>query len=248
MGFDDYNFNNDNGADVVGADFHDDNVRKNFTKKVTGLLGVQLLITFGFVSIATLGRASETNPDGFQMGVGLFSPGLVWTSLVLSFVLLIGATCCCQSMLRKAPHNLGFLLVWTLLESHVIAACGLQYAPMAVMQAMGTCAAITLLIAALVSFTSFDFSKLLPIMFAVLMTWVICTFFLFLFGIQMDQAIKGYIGATIFTIFLAIDMKMVLGGGKYIYAEDDYVLAVINIYLDIINLFLYLLQIFGSND
>merc|ERR1711920_104636 len=107
---------------------------------------------------------------------------------------------------------------------------------------------ITLTISALVSFTSFDFSKLLPIMGAVLLTWIFCTMFMFIFGIGIDSAWRGYIGATIFTVFLAIDMKMVLGGGKYVYGEDDYVLAVINIYMDIINLFLYLLQIFGNSD
>jgi len=190
---------------------------------------------------------AEDNPSGFQAGMGIFSMGLVWTSMILSMVLLFGAICCCQGMLRKAPHNLGFLLIWTLLESHLVAFIGLSYAPLVVMQAMGTCALITLTVSALVAFTSFDFSKLLPIMGMVLLTWVFCTFFMMILGVDMDTAWRGYIGATIFTIFLAIDLKMVLGG-KYVYGEEDYVLAVINIYMDIINLFLYLLQIFGSSD
>ena len=68
------------------------------------------------------------------------------------------------------------------------------------------------------------------------------------FGLlKMKVAVYSGIGMTIFIIFLAIDLQMIMGGGKYEYSEEDYVLAAINIYLDVINIFLYVLQAFGSN-
>lgn len=229
---------NDFGAE--GFDNH--NVRQRFIKKVTGILGIQLLMTFGLVlatSMACTGKVC--------MGQGLFAMPLVFTSMAASMALLFGALCCCQSLLRKSPQNLVFLFVWTAFESHLVAFCALRYDTNAVTMAMGITAGIVLLVSGLVWFTKFDFSKLLPVMVIVLFIWILCTLFgRLLFG-GFTSGIYAAIGCTIFTIFLAIDLKMIVGGGKYELGEDDYVLGAIYIYLDIINIFLYVLQFFNDS-
>ena len=245
MGFDDYNFNNDQN-DGIPADFNDDTTRKNFTKKVLALVGLQLTMTFGAVTSVAI--VENAKPMGETLaGKGLFTPELLWFSIVMTFVLLFGATCCCSSILRKAPHNFGFLFLFTVFESHLISTVGLRYDIGAIGSAMGATAGVVLIVAALVAFTNFDFTKLLPIMFAVLLSWILVVIITRLMGVQWDRTLYCCIGVTIFTIFLAIDLKLVLGGGKYQYTEDDYVLASLNIYLDILNIFLYILQMFGDN-
>jgi len=216
-----------------------------------GILGIQLLITFG-MTVAASSACQERDPVtnmNLCYGNGLYSMPLVFTSMIGSMVLLFGALCCCQSLLRKSPQNYGFLFVWTLFESHLISFIAMKYDTSTVCLAMGVTAGICLLVAGLVWFTSFDFTKLLPAMTVVLLVWVLTTFIgRLVFGSFGGSAIYAGIGCTIFTIFLAIDLKLITGGGRYELGEDDYVLGAIYIYLDIINIFLYVLQCLGGNE
>jgi len=248
-GFNDNNFN-ESSAPFNSAGFDDQNVRQRFVKKVTGILGIQLLITFG-MTLGASAACQEKASNGLSVcvGNGLYSMPLVFTSMALSMVLLFGALCCCQSLLRKSPQNLGFLFLWTLFESHLISFVALKYQTQTVLLAMGITAGIVLLVSCLVWFTKFDFTKLLPAMMVVLLVWFLATFIgRMVFGSFGMNSVYAGIGCTIFTIFLAIDIKLITGGGRYELTEDDYVLGAIYIYLDIINIFLYVLQFLGGND
>merc|ERR1712000_233267 len=235
MGFNDYNYNADEGAPIA-ADFNDSDTRKNFSKKVLALTGIQLLITFGGVGTVSM-LHKEDGSGSVNYGEGLFQPWMIWTSIALSITMLIAGICCCSGLLRKSPHNLIFLFVWTLLETHLVSTVGLIYDTKTITSAMGATAGTVLVVAALGAFTKFDFSKLLPIMGAVLICWCLVVFISLLMHMRWNKTLYACIGVTIFTIFLAIDLKMMMGGGRFEYGEDDYVLAAINIYLDIINIF-----------
>jgi len=241
----------ESSAPFGASGFDNDQVRGRFVKKVTGILGIQLLITFGMTlgASSACGERSETTGMSVCYGVGLYSMPLVFTSMAMSMVLLFGALCCCQGLLRKSPQNYGFLFLWTLFESHLISFIALKYDTSTVVLAMGITAGIVLLVSCLVWFTSFDFTKLLPVMCVVLLVWVLTTFIgrMVFGGFGMNSVYAG-IGCTIFTIFLAIDIKLITGGGRYELGEDDYVLGAIYIYLDIINIFLYVLQFLGGSD
>jgi len=118
-----------------------------------------------------------------------------------------------------------------------------------VLQAGFTTVVITASIIAVVKFTKYDFSELMPIM--IVIVWSV--FFIgllnaLIFRSSWVQFAYAVVMVVIFTIFLAIDLKMIMGGGKYEIDADDYVLGAICIYMDIINIFLYLLQIFGRSD
>merc|ERR1712154_13999 len=137
-----------------------------------GILGVQLLITFGMTLAASSVCPTVKTDTGFIVnecyGKGLYTMPLVFTSMIGSMALLFGALCCCQSLLRKSPQNYGFLFVWTLLESHLISFIAMRYDTTTVCLAIGVTAGICLFVACLVWFTSFDFTKLLPAMSIVL--------------------------------------------------------------------------------
>lgn len=129
----------------------------------------------------------------------------------------------------------------------MISFIGLKYDADTVALAMGTTAFIVIAVSLLVWLTPFDFSKLLPIMSIVLLGWIVVVMVTRIIGVAWSRTLYASIGVTIFTIFLAVDLKMITGGGKYELGEDDYVLGAIYIYLDIINIFLYLLQLFDNN-
>jgi len=65
-----------------------------------------------------------------------------------------------------------------------------------------------------------------------------------------DAAIAAYcgVGVVIFTVYLAYDTKMIMGGGRMELSPDDWILAVVQLYVDIVQIFLYLLQLFGRSD
>ena len=55
-------------------------------------------------------------------------------------------------------------------------------------------------------------------------------------------------GVIAFTVYLAFDTKLIMGGGRFEYGPDDYIEAVVQLYVDIVQIFLYLLRIFGGSD
>ena len=113
---------------------------------------------------------------------------------------------------------------------------------------MGITAGIVLLVSCLVRFTKFDYTKLLPGMFVILLVWFLAMIIgSLVFGrFGHLYSILAAIGCTIFIIYLAIDIKLITGGGRYELSEDDYVLGAIVIYIDIINIFLHVLQFLGN--
>ena len=56
------------------------------------------------------------------------------------------------------------------------------------------------------------------------------------------------LGVVCFTVYLAFDTKLIMGGGRFELSPDDYIEAVVQLYVDIVYIFLYLLQIFGRSD
>lgn len=232
-------------------------VRKNFLKKVLAIIALQLLMTFAgvFATVYAISTSynsqNSTSYSSYAINNALstiFSPTLIWFSIILNITSLICVTCCCRTCLKKVPHNFIFLFIWTLTETHLVSLCAFRYEPTTICLAIGATAGITALIALLVWCTNFDFSKLLPVMSMVLLVWVLVTAIGFFFGFRWNVIVKSSIGCTIFTIFLAIDLKMVVGGGKHKYEADDYILAALNIYMDIIQIFLYILQCLGKKD
>ena len=52
-------------------------------------------------------------------------------------------------------------------------------------------------------------------------------------------------GCLLFTIYRAIDLKMIYGGGVFSYEEQDYILAAVNVIIDV-QIFWYSLILVNS--
>jgi len=211
--------------------------RQSFIKKVYMTLSVQLLVTFIPIVLCGFLVDEDYTP----------SSGLFWSAWALQLGMFF-VLCCGMGIARKFPANVIFLSVFTLVETYYLTVITLYYKADAVFMAVGGTFGISIAVTIMVSCTKYDFTKLLPAMFMVLLSWCLMSFWFIIFWSEALQVVYGIIGVTIFTIFLAIDTKLLLGGGKYEWDEDDYIFACLNLYLDIINIFMYLLSIFGAGD
>lgn len=256
-GFDGINGPNDDDTDNLFAaeGFSNPVTRKRFMAKVLTIVGAQLMLTFGFMSMTSImvrdsetGKVTQASINASGLG-WLYSRGMLWTSMIGSFALLIGAMCCCQGMLRKVPINFIFLFVWTLMESHFVSIVGFTYNIQTLGMVMAITAGIVLMVGAIAWFAPVDFTKMYSYMIGILFAWILISLIGRMFmGYGWGGILYSCIGVTIFMIFLAIDLQMIMGGKKHEISEDDYVFAAINIYLDILNIFLYLLQMFGGDN
>jgi len=212
--------------------------RQSFIKKVYFTLSIQLLVTFIPIVVCGLLVDEDYTP----------SPGLFWSGWALQLAMFFVLCCGGERVGRKFPLNVIFLAAFTLVEAYFLTIITLYYNAQAVFMAVGATFGISVAVTIMAACTKFDFTKLLPAMFIVLLGWCFTSFWFIFFWSEALQVVYGIIGTTIFTIFLAIDTKLLLGGGRFEFDEDDYIYACLNLYLDIINIFLYLLSIFGAGD
>ncbi|CAF3966999.1 unnamed protein product, partial [Rotaria sp. Silwood1] len=56
------------------------------------------------------------------------------------------------------------------------------------------------------------------------------------------------LGALAFSIFLAVDTQLIMGGKRHEISAEDHVFASIMLYLDIVYIFIYLLQLIGDRE
>lgn len=67
--------------------------------------------------------------------------------------------------------------------------------------------------------------------------------------LPFTEGIYAFFGAALFSLFLAYDTRLIVGGkhSKYQMNEKDYVWGAISIYMDVINIFIYLLRLIGDD-
>lgn len=91
-------------------------MRHAFIRKVYAVLCLQLVASFGLLAYLTF--------DGAAQAFVLARPGLAYTAMVASFVMLMLLMCYRQSY----PANLGLLMIWTLVEAYTISIVTCTYA------------------------------------------------------------------------------------------------------------------------
>jgi len=235
------------GFDGPSFDFNEKIVRKAFISKVFMIVSLQVLVT-GLVSWIMFGLedcldepAPGCEPNFFVQPVTLFVSCIF--SMVIIFMLI-----CCMDVLRKAPANYIILGVFTLFEAHIVGWITTNYEADVVFTSLFILAGILVSVIAIVQIFNFDFTKYLEIAFTLLICLILVSIVLAVFSITgvlswgFGRTAISTFGIMLFCLFLLIDIQLVMGGGKYEFSPEDYIIAALNIYLDIINLFLYLLE------
>jgi len=199
----------------------------------------QLLITLGFVSIATLHEPTKLYIKSHPM--------LSILAIIITFGTLI-ALACCENLRRKSPTNFILLFVFTIAESFLLGVTVSRYYPFQVLIALGLTTLICFALTIFALQTKVDFTVMGGfLMVAVIVLMVVSIVAMFFPGRLMTLIIASA-GAIIFSLYLIYDTQMMVGGDhKYSISPEEYVFAALTIYVDIINIFMYILTIIGAS-
>jgi len=230
----------------------DVNVRHGFIRKVYGILTVQLLVTFGMVSLFS-----------FQEDIQAYVTTETWplyTALGVSFASLI-AIVCCGNAARTYPQNYVLLSIFTLAEGYLVGVVSAMYAMQpgdgygTVAMAMGMTFAVVLGLSLFACQTKYDFTGMGGYLFAFLLTLILFGFMATIFTTTYEQVrtvniVYSSLGVLLFSFYIVYDTQLIIGGKhkKHQYGLDDYVFAALSLYLDVINMFLYILSLLGSRN
>jgi len=225
-------------ASFAASGFNDVSIRAAFVRKVYFTLATQLAITSGIVALFLYNKSVR---DFVQENAALYYVGYV--VFLISYFMLV----CCQGLRRKFPANVGLLLIFTLAFSYMVGMISSFYDTDIVMLALGITTLVTVSVSIFSFQTKFDFTKWLGVAVAA----SLCLFFFGIFTIffysNIMHLIYACIGAVLFTVFLAIDTQMIVGGKRHELDPEDHILGAIMLYIDIVYIFLFILQILGRS-
>ncbi|CAD5114352.1 DgyrCDS3490 [Dimorphilus gyrociliatus] len=163
---------------------------------------------------------------------------------------------CCPKVRRSYPTNFITLGIFTLAFSYMAAMISSFYKAEAVLFAFGIAAVVCLAVTIFAMQTKFDITVCSSMLFSLLLVFLLFGFgVMIVYAVGVDnktrwilQLVYGSLGTLIFTMFLAYDTQMLMGGRKYELSEEEYVYASLQIYLDVVYIFLLILSLFGGKD
>uniref|UniRef100_A0A286XQP8 Transmembrane BAX inhibitor motif containing 1 n=1 Tax=Cavia porcellus TaxID=10141 RepID=A0A286XQP8_CAVPO len=219
---------------IAGSSLPTDSVSSAFIAKVFFLLSAQLLIT-----------AIITGTFVFWKDLRVWVVTHPWFiySLFPAFFIVFIILACCGNIRREVPANYILLGLFTILQGLLLGTVSVFYRAEEVLWAT---AATTLVTTALTIFalqTKWDFTWLngmLCVSLCVLMIYGILVIFVRSYWLHLLYAA---LGTLLFSLYLVMDVQLIVGGRHSEIDPEEYVFAALEIYLDIINLFLFILQL-----
>ncbi|OBZ84932.1 Bax inhibitor 1 [Choanephora cucurbitarum] len=205
-------------------------IRMQFVRKVYSILTVQLLTTSLVSSLYMFNDGIkqwvQTNP--WMILVSAFG------SLIVLFALMWKA--------RSTPLNYYLLALFTLLESHMVGTITSFYDQMIVLEALVITLGVFFGLTLFTLQSKWDFSGMMPILFAGACTLIMGGLFLPFFpGMDVPLAIAG---VAIFSGYIIFDTYLIFNR----HSPEDYIMASTSLYMDMINLFLRILQILNASQ
>lgn len=219
------------------AAFDSIKIRAAFVRKVFGIVCLQLLITFSIVAVCSF---VEPLKRYIQANVWVYITSII-TFFVIYFVLV-----CSSKAARKVPLNYIFLLILTLAMSFMFGVTASFYDTLTVVVAFGITMVVTFAMILFSLQTKYDLTKrlYLPLM-AGLMCLLMFGFLSIIFRSQVLSIMYASIGALIFSLFIAFDIQLIVGGKRISLSEEDYVFGALMLYMDIVQVFVMMLYLVG---
>ena len=203
--------------------------RRVFLRKVYSILTAQLLLT----GVVCAGMALHVPTQTYVLS----HQWPVWSSLLLSVVLLVALMC----NKDKSPQNMYLLSAFTCVEAFLVGSVTTAYCAAGeraiVLEAVFLTGAIFVGLTLLTCQSKIDFSFLgagLSMGLGALILWGL---FAMIFGVQTGY-VYALAGCIIFSGYILFDTWLIMDK----LSPHEHVLAAIMLYLDIINLFLYILR------
>jgi len=155
---------------------------------------------------------------------------------------------CSKSAARRFPLNLVLLGVLTLAMGYMMGMISAFYTIDSVLIAVGITAFVCLGVTLFSFQTKYDFTSCFGVLFVISIA-------LFGFGIvciftysKILYTVYAGLGAVAFSIFLAVDTQLIMGGKRHEISAEDHILASIMLYIDIVYIFLYILMLLGKRE
>ena len=212
-------------------------LRKEFIKKVYGILCAQLFLT----AIMCVISCSVPSFAKFQQTHVFLSYFFGFVSVIILLVLF-----CSRNVSKTVPTNYILLTIFTLLEGYSVSMICSVYDKQTVLLAALFTFDITLELTIYTFTTKTDFT----VFTGVLLVCLICLIF---FGIacliiraRILNIMYCAFGVLIFGIYIVCDTQLLIGNKSKKIEMDEYIFGAVNLYLDIINIFIYILSLLGD--
>jgi len=233
----------EDGRPKHNVGFSEVSVRNGFIRKVFSLVFMMLLVVAGMVALFTFAEGPkmfvQRNPWMYWLSYGTF---------LATFITLV----CCEGPRRKHPFNLILTGVLTLAIGYMTAMIAARYKTEIVFFAAAITAAVCGSIIVFASQTKYDFTGWIGPLFVVSMV-------LLFFGIaaiivsifapgagRIMYLVYAGLAALLFSVYLAVDVQLIIGGKKIELSPEEYILAAIMLFLDIIYIFWMILSLIGG--
>ncbi|KAI9204887.1 inhibitor of apoptosis-promoting Bax1-domain-containing protein [Polychytrium aggregatum] len=207
-------------------------VRLDFVRKVYFILAGQLTLT---TAVSLLFMLNSSIKSWVQT-----HSWLLWTSIILSFVVLIA-----MSIYRRSyPTNIFLLGAFTFAEAYLVGTVVTFYDSTIVLQAVILTAALFIGLTLFTIQSRIEFDFLAPFVWTGI--WILI----------ISGIVQAFVPFGSFLNFVLCVGGIVLFSAYIIYdtfqlfqrmSPEDYVVASVELYLDILNLFLRILQLLSSN-
>ncbi|XP_004702863.2 protein lifeguard 2 [Echinops telfairi] len=225
-------------ATNVTNQFSDASVRRAFIRKVFLLLTVQLLATGAIMCVFVLWRA-------LKVWI-LLNPWFTY-ALLPAFLIIFIVLACCEHIRHQVPTNYILLAIFTVLQGLLLGTLTVFYNANELFWAILSTAVVTFSLTIFALQTKLDFTLLNGVLFVSLIILLLYGIVLIFIRSYWLHALYAALGTILFSLYLVIDMQMMIGGKHHYYSlsPEEYVFAVLSIYLDIINIFIFILQLVG---
>ncbi|OQR78944.1 hypothetical protein BIW11_06072 [Tropilaelaps mercedesae] len=222
-----------------GEGFSDQKIRNSFVIKVLSLLTSMLLMTTTVVAVVTVSSNTQT-----------FLLDNWWISSVAMVTLLcVSIALACSMQLRQSfPVNYILLSVMTfsqaMLLSYIVSAF---QTPSVLISVAITCLG-TATVAVLAMSSHWDLTHFGIHLIVALLTLVLVELLLFAFtpSLRGVDRLVGGVAALLFSIYIAVDIQLLLGGQHFLLYHEDYIGAVITLHLDLVNVGTTLYKLIGE--
>uniref|UniRef100_A0A5K3FC18 Protein lifeguard 1 n=1 Tax=Mesocestoides corti TaxID=53468 RepID=A0A5K3FC18_MESCO len=229
------------GGEFAASPFSDKAIRRRFIGKVYSILSAQLLVTTAivalFIFVPPIRAWVRTNQWFYYLAYAVFFATYI-------------ALACCESVRRKYPGNFIALGVFTVALSYMAGTLSAMYTINSVLVCLLITCAVCLSVTIAAICCPCDITKCQAVI-------AFLSILLFIFGIAVMitylvagynetlNAVYGGIAAVVFSIYLAFDTQMIMGGRKYELSPEEYIYGALQLYVDIVNLFMIFLSLFG---
>ena len=219
-------------------------VRRTFIKKVSGIVGFQLVLMSTIMAVFIFTPLSDKVYKNHTWFI-IFMV-LIFVPLGIVLILMWSPV---EKVIRKWPLNITLLTVLVLVEGVILGSISAYYAQESILVAVGLTAGTVVIVSIFAFFTKIDFTKyggilliLLSFLFLFGITFMFVALFADDYSTYVMKMIFGALGAFVMIICLICDTQlMLIGKHKYSFNTEDYVFAALSVFLDIINLVLYIL-------